>query len=60
VPDAVFDELRRHFDDRAIVELTATAAFENMRARFNRALGIESDGLCVLPADHPVRRAAGS
>jgi len=26
-------------------------------ARFNRALHIESDGFCGLPADHPVRKA---
>jgi hypothetical protein len=51
VPDDLFDELRRHFDDRGIVELTAMIAFENTRARFNRALHIESDGLCMLP-DH--------
>ena len=49
VPDDLFDELRRHFDDRGIVELTAMIAFENTRARFNRALHIESDGLCMLP-----------
>jgi alkylhydroperoxidase family enzyme len=49
VPDDLFDELRRHFDDRGIVELTAMIAFENTRARFNRALHIESDRLCRLP-----------
>jgi hypothetical protein len=32
-------------------------AFENLRARFNRALHIEADGFCELPADHPVRKA---
>jgi alkylhydroperoxidase family enzyme len=49
VPDDLFDELRRHFDDRGIVELTAMIAFENTRARFNRAPHIESDRLCMLP-----------
>jgi len=57
VPDAVFEEVRGHFDDNAIVELAATVALENMRARFNRALEIPSDGLCQLPADHPALRA---
>ncbi len=59
VPDAVFDELKRHFSEAQIVELTAMAALENYRARFNRALEVPSDGFCVLPADHPAMRAAG-
>ena len=37
--------------------LGAMIAFENLRARFNRALHIEADGFCDLPADHPVRKA---
>jgi alkylhydroperoxidase family enzyme len=58
VPDPVFDELRRYFGEAAIVELTATIALENFRARFNRALQVPSDGLCQLPAGHPVLKAA--
>jgi len=57
VADAVFQELRRFFDDRQIVELTSAIALENLRARFAHALDLPSDGLCELPADHPVRRA---
>jgi len=57
VADTVFEELKQHFNTAQIVELTATIAFENLRARFNRALHIESDGFCELPADHPVRKA---
>ena len=53
VPDEVFDELKRHFNTEQIVDLTATVALENMRARFNRALLIEGDGFCRLPAHHP-------
>lgn len=53
VPDDVFDELKRHFNTEQIVDLTALIAMENMRARFNRALQIESDGLCMLPPNHP-------
>jgi alkylhydroperoxidase family enzyme len=44
VTDAQFADLRRHFNEREIVELTAQAAFENFRARFNRTLRIEADG----------------
>lgn len=59
VPDAVFDEVRRHFDESAIVELTAMIALENFRARMNHALDIPSDDLCDLPASHPARAATG-
>jgi alkylhydroperoxidase family enzyme len=57
VSDTVFDGLKAYFATPQIVELTAMIAFENLRARFNRALHVESDGFCTLPADHPVRRA---
>ncbi len=53
VPDAVFEAVRASFDERAIVELTATIALENLRARFNRALQVASDNLCPLRPPHP-------
>jgi alkylhydroperoxidase family enzyme len=40
VSDAVFDALRRHFDETQIVELTSAIATYNMVARFLVALGI--------------------
>src|SRR5215468_6398092 len=49
ITDEQFAELRRHFSDREIVELTVQAAFENFRARVNRALRIEDDGFAKLP-----------
>ena len=57
VPDEVFEELKRYFNTEQIVELTATIAMENLRARFNRALQVEADGLCMLPQNHPARAA---
>jgi hypothetical protein len=42
VSDEVFAEARRHFSDQQLVELAATAAMENYRARFNRAFLVES------------------
>ncbi|MBI3245213.1 MAG: carboxymuconolactone decarboxylase family protein [Deltaproteobacteria bacterium] len=56
VSDAAFEELRALFSPEQIVELTAAIALENFRARFNCALKIESDNLCLLPPDHPVRK----
>jgi alkylhydroperoxidase family enzyme len=40
VPDAVFDELKRHLSPTEIVELAATTATYNMVARFLVALGV--------------------
>lgn len=40
VPDAVFATLRQHFDETAVVELTAAIATYNMVARFLVALDI--------------------
>jgi AhpD family alkylhydroperoxidase len=54
VPDELFDRLREHFDDRQLVELTHLIAIENMRGRFNLALGIGAAGfsegmVCAVP-----------
>jgi 4-carboxymuconolactone decarboxylase len=54
VPDELFEALRGHFDERQLVELTSTVAWENYRARFYHAFGIEAEGfyrgaLCLLP-----------
>lgn len=45
VDDALFARLQTHFDDDAIVELTAAIAWENASSKFNRALRIPSQGL---------------
>ncbi|WP_424139452.1 carboxymuconolactone decarboxylase family protein [Roseomonas chloroacetimidivorans] len=42
VGDAVFAAVRRHFDERLMVELTATIAAYNMVSRFLEAIGISS------------------
>jgi len=54
VSDRLFDELRRHFDERQLVELTSAIAWENYRARFNHAFEIDAEGFsegafCPLP-----------
>ena len=41
VPDAVFAEVRRHFDDRALVELTVLIGSYNMNARVLAALAVD-------------------
>jgi alkylhydroperoxidase family enzyme len=42
VPDELFERVRRFYDDEAIVELTATIAWENASSKFNRALRVPS------------------
>ena len=49
VDDAFFAELRKHFSEPQIVELTAAVALENFRSKFNVPLGVEAQGFCVLP-----------
>jgi len=49
VSEELFAEVRRHFSEAQIVELTAAVALENFRSKFNVALGVESQGFCVLP-----------
>ena len=45
VTDEVFAEARTHFSEAQLVELAATAAMENYRARLNRAFLVDSQGL---------------
>jgi alkylhydroperoxidase family enzyme len=54
VSDDLFTELQRHFNPRQLVELTSAIAWENYRARFDHAFGIEAEGFsegafCPLP-----------
>ena len=49
VDDALFAELKKHFSEAQIVELTAAIAMENFRSKFNPALGIEAQGFCMVP-----------
>ena len=55
VSDELFAELRRHFDDAQLVELTHVIALGNLYGRFNLALGVGSAGfsegmVCAVPA----------
>lgn len=49
VDDALFAELKKHFSEGQIVELTAAIAMENFRSKFNPPLGIEAQGFCMVP-----------
>ena len=41
----LYAELRRHFSEEQLIELAASAAQENFRARYNRVFDVGCDGL---------------
>ncbi len=45
VDDELFGRVERFFDGDALMELTATIAWENASSKFNRALRVPSQGL---------------
>lgn len=49
VDEALFAELKKHFTEAQIVELTAAIALENFRSKFNPTLGVEAQGFCMVP-----------
>jgi len=56
VSDALFARLREKFTEAELVELTSGIAWENYRARFDHAFGIEGENfsegaVCAIP-DH--------
>jgi alkylhydroperoxidase family enzyme len=53
VDDDLFAAVAAEFDPDELVELTATIAWENSSARFNRALRVPSQGLWTRSNDPP-------
>lgn len=54
VSEALFARLRERFNEAELVELTSAIAWENYRARFDHAFGIEAENfsqgaVCALP-----------
>jgi len=45
VSDELYADLRQHFSEEQLIELAASAALENYRARYNRVFDVGSDGL---------------
>jgi len=55
ISDAFFARLRERFTAAQLVELTSAIAWENYRARYDHAFGIEGENfsegaVCALPA----------
>jgi hypothetical protein len=58
VSDALFARLHERFNEVELVELTSAIAWENYRARFDHAFGIEGENfsegaVCALPVRGP-------
>lgn len=54
IPEAFLQDIKQHFSEAQMVEISATIAIENLRSRFYHAIGLESQGFtqggfCVLP-----------
>jgi 4-carboxymuconolactone decarboxylase len=54
VPTALFARLRERFSEAELVELTSGIAWENYRARYDHAFGIEGENfsqgaVCAMP-----------
>jgi AhpD family alkylhydroperoxidase len=57
---AHFAALRLHFNDDAIIELTALIAFQNLSSKFNAALQVPPQGFCpAMPAPTLVNQSPG-
>lgn len=41
--------LKSHFNDEAVIELTALIAFQNLSSKFNSALDVAAQGFCSAP-----------
>lgn len=50
VTDELMAELRQHYADDAVIELTALVAFQNLSSKFNSALDVPPQGFCRLPS----------
>jgi alkylhydroperoxidase family enzyme len=64
VADVLFAKLREKFSEAQLVELTATLAWENYRARFDHAFGVEAEGFaegsyCAVPVRAAKHVASG-
>lgn len=57
VSDELFARLRASYDEPQLVELAATIALENFRARFNRAFRIEPNSIYCPIEGHDEARA---
>jgi len=51
IDDTNFAVLKKQYSEKQLVELTSAIAWENWRARFNHAFGIESAEFAAAPSE---------
>jgi alkylhydroperoxidase family enzyme len=49
VSDELYGALLRIVGEPGVVELASAVAWENYRARFNRAFDVQAEGFCARP-----------
>src|ERR1700739_4040347 len=49
IAQAFMKQLNKHFEEDAIIELTALIAFQNLSSKFNSSLGVPPQGFCQIP-----------
>ena len=49
VDQEMVERLKTHFNDDALVELTAVICFQNLSSKFNSALDVPAQGFCSIP-----------
>ena len=64
VSESLFSRLRERFHEAELVELTSAIAWENYRARYDHAFGIEGENfsegaVCAMPARRTESSRAG-
>ncbi|WP_461537864.1 carboxymuconolactone decarboxylase family protein [Spongorhabdus nitratireducens] len=52
VTPELMGQLRQHFDEDAVVELTGLIAFQNLSSKFNAALDVPAEGFCKVSVPH--------
>jgi alkylhydroperoxidase family enzyme len=56
VTKELMEQLRAHFNNDGILELTALIAFQNLSSKFNSALDLPAQGFCEIPSSQPAKK----
>lgn len=51
VTPGLMKQLKEHFNDDSVIELTGLIAFQNMSSKFNAALDVPAEGFCKVPCE---------
>ena len=49
-------QVKQHFDNDTLIELTGLIAFQNMSSKFNSALDVPAEGFCRIPTRNDSRQ----